>query len=190
MQIKRIFERVSDRLFAVLFADDMPVSSTAGLPNEADELDRNFRLWADGSWLHQFFSQYRVDLARRDHALTVKGAVKETVAEARQFYVDLLALANQSDDAALLSLFKPLDNRELNIEPYELQMLKGKRSRSWLRLYALKYNDAYIITGGAIKLTDNMDRPHLKTELHKLKLVKEYLGKDDSKASFVYLELK
>jgi len=57
-------------------------------------------------------------------------------------------------------------------------------------IYAVKFRDWYIITGGAIKLTDQMDsRPHLKTELHKLTLVKKFLQENEDADSFVYLDI-
>jgi hypothetical protein len=73
---------------------------------------------------------------------------------------------------------------------YELQMhkAKGGEYKSWLRIYAIKYGDAFVITGGAIKLTNRMeDRPHTKHELYKLQLVKEYLNLGD--VEFVYLDI-
>lgn len=47
----------------------------------------------------------------------------------------------------------------------------GLRSRSWLRIYVLKTTDeAYLITGGAIKLTRSMqEREHTRLELVKMK---------------------
>ena len=53
----------------------------------------------------------------------------------------------------------------------------GKRNKTWLRIYALKAGeDMYIITGGAIKLTDNMgERPHTMRELKKLEICEQFL---------------
>ena len=59
-----------------------------------------------------------------------------------------------------------------------------------LRLYAVKFRDWYVITGGAIKLTEKMKgRPHLQAELDKLELVRNFLRQDDPEGSFVYLDI-
>ena len=45
-----------------------------------------------------------------------------------------------------------------------------------LRLYGIELEENIIvITGGAIKLTEQMDRPHLEKELANLRRVKDYL---------------
>lgn len=57
---------------------------------------------------------------------------------------------------------------------------KGKRQTthsSWLRLYAIKLEKGiYLITGGAIKLTQLMsEREHTINELKKMEMVRNYL---------------
>lgn len=57
---------------------------------------------------------------------------------------------------------------------------KGRRRSghdSWLRIYALKFEpNAYLITGGAIKLTHLMeDREHTRQELLNLEFVRRTL---------------
>ena len=57
---------------------------------------------------------------------------------------------------------------------------KGTRKTghaSWLRIYALKFEpDAYLITGGAIKLTHTMEeREHTRHELIRLEQVRNFL---------------
>ncbi len=48
--------------------------------------------------------------------------------------------------------------------------------RSWLRIYALRIDTTYIITGGAIKLTGKMeDRPHTQRQLDNLRNVAQHL---------------
>ena len=51
------------------------------------------------------------------------------------------------------------------------------RHSSWLRIYAIRLSTgAYIITGGAIKLTFKMEeREHTLQELAKIERVKNYL---------------
>lgn len=61
-----------------------------------------------------------------------------------------------------------------------LRMAIGDSSRrhpSWLRIYAIKIDQgAYLVTGGAIKLTATMaERSHTLSELAKLEKVRNYL---------------
>lgn len=51
-----------------------------------------------------------------------------------------------------------------------------KNKPSWLRIYAIKLDsNVYVVTGGAIKLTQKMDRPHLMAELKKQERCKKWL---------------
>lgn len=89
----------------------------------------------------------------------------------------LFELAEDESGKHLSEFFKPLHNKEAG-KSYELQQLKayGTLSNSFLRVYAIRYGTSYVITGGAIKLTDQMSqRDHTKKELYKLNLVRDYL---------------
>ena len=109
------------------------------------------------------------------------------------FFEKLYELAENEQTNSLENVFKPLDNRELEFELYELQKLKAREEirKSYFRIYAIRYKEKIIITGGAIKLTDRMeDRPHTKDELKKLELVKVFLDKNDPEVTFSYLDVK
>ncbi|HEX5172046.1 MAG TPA: hypothetical protein VFW11_22865 [Cyclobacteriaceae bacterium] len=173
-----IFEKAKDRLFAACFE-----------PDQKDELDKTFDLWHDFEDLRTFFIQYRKDLGEFAPELSVKDAVKQALTEAEMIYDSLIEF---SDHDKLDELFKPLDNRELEQSRYEFQKSKAKAGirKSILRVYAVKFRDWYVITGSAIKLTDQMDgRPHLKKELKKLELVRKLLQEGNSEGSFVYLDI-
>ena len=178
MRIISIFEKIQDRLFAVCFEG-----------NNRDELDRALDSWRDVEELRKFFNHSREDLSKFDITLKVKDAVKQTWNEADRLYDRLIEFTEKDN---LDELFKPLDNREDSQRPYELQKLKakGEKRKSMLRLYAVRFREWYIVTGGAIKLTDQMDnRPHLKTELRKLEVVRQFLQEEDTEGSFVYLDV-
>ncbi|NLA49809.1 MAG: hypothetical protein GX876_10155 [Bacteroidales bacterium] len=53
----------------------------------------------------------------------------------------------------------------------------GSKRKTWLRIYALKFGeDKYLITGGTIKLTDNIsEREHTRKELRKLENCKKFI---------------
>lgn len=178
MRIITIFEKVDDRLFAACFEG-----------RNRDELDMALDLWRDVEELRKFFNHSREDLRKFEITLKVKDAVKQTWEEADRLYDRLIEF---SEKGRLDELFKPLDNREESQRPYELQKLKakGERRKSMLRLYALRFREWYIITGGAINLTNQMaDRPHLKTELRKLECAKQFLQEEGTEGSFVYLDI-
>lgn len=176
-----IFEKIKDKLFAACFEESDPLR---------DELDKTLDFWRDLEQLREFFTHYREDLGKFDLTLKIKTAVKQVSEEAEEIYDHLIEF---SENEKLNELFKPLDNRELPQKPYELQKLKarsGKR-KGMLRLYAVKFRDWYVITGGAIKLTDQMDnRPHLKRELNKLEITRKYLQEGPNmEGTFVYLDI-
>lgn len=173
-----IFEKEKDRLFAACFE-----------PDHKDELDKAFDSWRDLEGLRAFFMYYRDDLSRFEPTMKVKDAVKQALTEAETIY-DLLVGFSEQDK--LDELFKPLDNREVEQPPYEFQKLKakGETRKGMLRLYAVKFRDWYVVTGSAIKLTDQMDgRTHLKNELKKLELVRKFLQEGNPEGSFVYLDV-
>ena len=177
MRIISIFEKVKDRLFAACFEG-----------YNQDELDRALDSWRDVEDLRKFFIRSREDLSKFEITLRVKDAVKQTWEEAERLYDHLLEF---SEKDKLDELFKPLDKREESQRPYELQKLKarGETRKGMLQLYAVRFRERYIITGGAIKLTDQMaNRPHLRTELRKLECAKLFLQEGGTESSFVYLD--
>jgi hypothetical protein len=90
----------------------------------------------------------------------------------------------------LSHLFKPLDNFEFGDE-YDFQKLKakGEQRKSYLRIYAIRYGDEFVISGGAIKLTNYMDdRLHTKLEKYKLEAVVTFLKQKDLESKIVYLD--
>jgi hypothetical protein len=174
-----IFEKVKNRLFAACFEVE-----------GKDELDKTLDFWRDVELLREFFIYHRHDLSKFEPTMKVKNAVNQTMDEAEEIYDRLIEF---SEKDILNELFKPLDNREDYHSPYEFQKLKakGEKRKSVLRLYAVKYSNWYVITGSAIKLTNQMnERPHLKAELQKLELVKRHLQEGSSEGSFVYLDLQ
>jgi hypothetical protein len=174
-----IFEKEKDRLFAACFK-----------PDQKDELDKALDFWHDFEALRAFFIQYRKDLGEFAPEMSVKDAVKQTLTEGEMIYDSLLKF---SEHDKLEELFKPLDNRETEQPRYEFQKSKAKAGirKSMLRVYAVKFRDWFVITGSAIKLTDQMDgRSHLKNELRKLELVRKLLQEGNSEGSFVYLDIE
>lgn len=143
-------------------------------PNEQfDELDRVFDEWNDPLFLFDFFTKNEADLKG---AHTIGEAIIKTKNEAKKFDKRMLDLAT-ANPHKLNEFFANLYNNEYRTS--ELQRQKAKQN--WLRLYALKITqedkeDLYVITGGMIKLTKNMeDKPHGEFERNKINQCRDYL---------------
>lgn len=143
-------------------------------PNEEfDELERVFDEWNNPLFLLDFFTKNEVDLKS---SYTIGEAINKTKNEAKRFDKRMLDLATVNPNK-LNVFFTNLENKEYRT--IELQRQKAKQS--WLRLYALKITqedeeDRYVITGGMIKLTQNMeDKPHGEIERNKINKCRDYL---------------
>ena len=132
--------------------------------------------WNDVVWLRDFFIKNQEDLKGFYH-VNIEDAIWDTIEDSDEIESLLIHLAGSDD---LDTLFRPLDNNETT----EKLLQKGKariKSRplhsSWLRVYAIRLSTgAYVITGGAIKLTLRMDeREHTRLELEKIERVRNFL---------------
>lgn len=177
MKIVSIFERSKDCLFAVRYEG-----------SELDAFEILQEKWANPRDLHAFFKQYRQDYENYYGKASLSQIVEKAIEDADALFETLFKLAQDDTGKHLSEFFKPLHNKEAGTA-YELQQLKayGTLSNSFLRIYAIRYGNSYVITGGTIKLTDQMkDRNHTKEELYKLDLVRDYLKEG---GEFVYLEI-
>ena len=143
------------------------------LPNEAlDELERVLDEWDDPLFLFDFFTDNEIDLKGKH---TVEEAIEKTRTEVKKFRKKMLELANGKPHK-LNQFFTNLNNQE-----YKQTLLpKQKAKQNWLRIYALKVdydeNTFYVVTGGMIKLTQNMeDRKHGEDERTKLNRCRDFL---------------
>ncbi len=134
-----------------------------------DEYDRLMDLWTDAVYLVEF-----VD---RNNRYLPSGLPIEIFVD--QVWNDALDLDEELGQAGideageLDKCFSPLHNGEYK---FKILSLKKKRCR-YLRLYAIKIDtDCYVITGGAIKLTQKMqEHPDTLEELRKIQQCKAYL---------------
>ena len=173
MQIVRTFDNGSKldyQLWTILYDNE-----------NTDEFNRLFDLWTNDEFLRTFFKEHISDLQTVfwKH-MPIRDAVLKVREEAGIFQKMFSAIAyggtwkNKSD---IKQIFQPLDNREYHDKIYQKKKAKHDGKLPFLRLYAIRLaDDSYIITGGAIKLTEKMnDRKHLKIELVKMDRVKQYL---------------
>ncbi len=143
-----------------------------------NEFDKFFDLMNDVEWLHDFFEKNKADLTGGFFgSITIGDAVLKTLEEIRAMEDALYDYAEQGfvdSDNNLQHLFKPLNNFEYAITVH--QKSKARIKKGWLRLYAIRLaENCYLVTGGGIKLIQDMKSEHLQIELRKLEQAKKFL---------------
>jgi hypothetical protein len=144
--------------------------------NCENEFSRLFDFWSDIEQLEEFFEANKYDLQKPFwNYLSVKDAIYRTIQESGKLEDSFRNLSKQTTDKlkGLDSLFRPLNDLQTHV----VELNKSKAKQNWLRMYALKIeNNAYLITGGAIKLTQTMqERKHTQLELNKINSCHDYL---------------
>lgn len=181
MRIIDIFVEENSNLYTVQYDFD-----------ERDSLTIAYEELTDTEKLHEFFKQYKQDFEKFYGKLAITEVVPKTIEEADRLFNVLLELADNDSETSLNELFKPLDNNEAEDSPYDFQQLKAYSDNpGWIRLYAVRYGESYIFTGGTIKLTQRMkDRKHTKFELDKLQKVSEYLAEQGEEGQLGYIDIQ
>lgn len=170
MVINGIFAIVNESLLSVQFEG-----------NERDEFARLFEQWQDIKYLENFFESNKDDLQSGFFGnISIDEAVFTTTEEANELetHIQEVAEKGQEDDYSTLYdlVFRPLRANDTSTSHVESKAY-GLASKSWLRVYAIQITtNLYVVSGGAIKLTQAMqDRPHTTEELEKLKATASYL---------------
>lgn len=143
-----------------------------------NEFDKFFDQMNDIEWLHNFFERNRADLHSGFFgSISMGAAVARTIDEVGQMEDSLYEYSERGfrgRDGNLQQLFKPLNNFEYSITTH--QKSKARVRKGWLRIYAIRLaENCYLVTGGAIKLSFDMKRPHLQNELLKLEQTRQFL---------------
>jgi len=187
MKIIRIFAPAND-LIAVRWEED-----------DLNEFEKIFDRWTDPSYLDDFFSANERDLGDPIwEGMTIAEANKKTRIEAIEFLAKIISISKIHSNERLHELekiFVPLTPHETDNHQTPRQKAYGPFHPSWLRLYAIRLNNSFVITGGAIKLTQKMnERPHTSRELLKLTRFQDYLRENgildkDGIAEFLQIEI-
>jgi hypothetical protein len=143
-----------------------------------NEFDKFFDQMNDPEWLYEFLEKNKVDLNSGFFGnITIEEAVLRIMEEAGEMENALYDYSEEgftNSSINLQNLFKPLNNFEYAITIH--QESKARIGRGWLRLYAIRLaENCYLVTGGAVKLTQNMKRTHLQGELKRLKQAKQFV---------------
>jgi hypothetical protein len=133
------------------------------------EFARLMEIWTDTAHLKQF--------AEENNIKEWDVFVKEIIEDANNLDDLITELVEKNE--SLAQYFQPL--REGDSQTMQLMPQKGKMRRSRLRIYALRITqDRYLITGGAIKMSQKMDgHPNTAEELKKIEKVRNYLISQD-----------
>lgn len=159
MEIISIFD---NNLFAIKYPGE-----------KEDEFQRLFNLWHDLEYLEEFYEKNKNDLGY--FKTDVEQAILKTIDEAGKFRKAILKRCENNPNN-LEELFEDLSPKETIF----VELIKKKSKQQWLRIYAIKIDDAtFLVTGGAIKLTQTMnERTHTMRELEKLEKCKEFLKRN------------
>ena len=163
---------------STIFAIKQYVLYSVAYDEKENEFKRLFDLWIhDFEYLESFFEENRADLQSGFWGdISVDKAIDKTRKSAIRLRKQFYDIANntESTNNKLQQIFRPLRNDE-----YQLNALSKEKSKeSWLRIYAIRISEnAYVVSGGAIKLTQTMNNTgsHLLLELRKLELTKQFL---------------
>jgi hypothetical protein len=144
---------------------------------EVDELTLLFRQWSNFNYLLDFFLTNLDDLRSFFHIQRISDAIRDTLDDADALERLILDFPYTE---CLDGLFHPLsmtENRATELTREKARNWNRERHASWLRVYAIRLDkNIYIVTGGAIKLTNSMqDRPHTMLELNKLNQCRDFL---------------
>ncbi|MCH2084691.1 MAG: hypothetical protein MK226_20060 [Saprospiraceae bacterium] len=168
---------IKESLYAVQYDKDKIYES---------EFEKVIDSWQDAIFLEEFFELHKDDLYSGFWGdISIEDAILRTREEAiklEEKIIDIAEIGKTDRFQTLSTLFQPLYNNPTKTEPFEKNKVKGHHQPSWLRIYALRIDqNCFLITGGAIKLTPNMnERDHLLQELEKLKMVKNYICDEDN----------
>ena len=168
MEFIPIFAGPNPKLYAVVYDGE-----------EKDAFWQLFDQWQDPEFLFGFFTEHESDLHNDFYNCSPMEAVRITKVEATEF-IDLIIETKDNghieDTGKIYDLFELLSTSEYRLLNLRKHKAYGPQIDSWLRLYAIRIQDCFLITGGAIKLTKRMDeRKHTKVELDKLDKVRNEL---------------
>jgi len=145
---------------------------------EKDALSELFDKWEDLQWLKEFFETNWMDLKAYFKITDVNQAIYDTLDDADELRCLIFDIGPEDRPA---NLFRHLEDYRTYEMTLGREKTKGRATGishpSWLRIYAIRLDqDAYLITGGAIKLTYKMEeRSHTLEELHKMECVRNFL---------------
>lgn len=156
---------------------------------DKDEFTKLYDLWMDPEFLNNFFDEHR-EFFSDDYwdDITKATFISDVISSVPSIFHQIRTLF---DTDKLENIFKPLGKTDEDRQEYTSIRVKSKfgsiNHRTAFRIYAIRIEDGcYIITGGTIKITKNMqDAPNTAIELNKLNAAYKECGIADDRSSFI-----
>jgi hypothetical protein len=176
MKIRRIFvkNRVS-KLWAVCYPEDRVRTKWI------DVFRKLMSCWNDTAYLQQFFINNKMALSDPFWMnISIDEAIDKVMDEAYDFDMELKNMDEGHplyQNRSLSDIFKNFHSDMYVLDRGNLYHKKAKPNKAvpMTRIYALEFDDAYIITGGLIKLTEKLDKEVADEEKAKMDKVRQYL---------------
>ncbi len=172
-----LFSIFADHLWSIRYDEE-----------KEDEYNRLFHLWVDMNYVESYIEQHidKLDTpfwqehGAYDTAASAAMKVYDEATELKEWFLQLNANLTAGKKPDFDSHFKQLSKQDLNEQDQSKFKAYGLDTPSMLRLYAIKMeNNAYVITGGGIKLTRKMNEDALlMQELRKMNHVERWLTKN------------
>lgn len=150
-----------------------------------DVFNELFNLWNNTEYLQNFFIEHKNELFTPFwNGMTIDNAVDQVMDEAENFEDELRAIETKEpgyENKSLNQVFEHLHDNiySLNWSNENHRKARPNLQTPMLRLYAIELEDGtFVVTGGAIKLTQKMTGERFDTELKNLNIVEEYLKKE------------
>ncbi len=150
--------------------------------NLEPEYDRIMNLWSNVQYVSEYFLnnlKYLKDPFFDGQSLdSLISLIYPEVLELDDMFQDYNEAGFGQFAKTLQQIFRPLFDDDYRLSIYQSAKTSVQRGRiKLLRIYAIRMGpNAYVITGGSIKLTKKMqDHPDSNKELEKLEFVRRYL---------------
>ena len=146
--------------------------------------------WQDPEYIHDYIYNHKNQIEANPFwdNCSFQDVMSSAINEARNlegYFIQLYRNSELGISPTLEEKFEPLDKELLPNEVVSRRKLYGKLRKTYppslLRLYALRLDSdegeppIFIITGGGIKLIDDMRTPELEDEIKRLRKVRTWL---------------
>lgn len=173
MKFNRIFTKeIKCRLWSVVYPEER---------SKRDIFSIVFNNWNNPEYLYDFFEEHQKKLSHPYfEGMEVEDAIDKIYDEVNDFEKHILKIQKKIpgyEHLTLDDLFTSLHSPEYTLAFDKENQKKAKPyfTKPLLRLYAIKLDNAFIVTGGAIKLVKEMRGSYLQVELDNLIRVQKFI---------------
>jgi hypothetical protein len=179
MKFKRIFVKKGDcKLWSACYQEDVVNGK------DLDIFRKLFNQWNNTAYLMQFFIANEHLLSRPIWGgMQISDAVDKVLDEASDFEMELRNIDTNHPsfkDKNLSDIFENFHSDMYLSKSTNLFHKKAKPNSltPMIRIYAYEFDNAFIMTGGLIKLTHQLEHEAANKEIEKFERVKQYLASE------------